>query len=182
MRCLWLPAGVALLIGSTLGSASAAVAPNTQGHAPMLVDRIPADIWPGQRAVRPTDYPDEQRSLRADTVQFLKGRFHVIKDRLFVIPPYQGTLLTGAKFQLGGPSQFQDIGSVCIINDRIGVRVAPDALTGDPQGKTLLTVGVTQSGEKIYTAVALHYVPDSKDELIGYFQLKPLIKDPTKGL
>ncbi len=182
MRCLWLPAGVALLIGLALGSASAAVAPNTQEHAPMLVDRFPPNIWPGERAIGSAEYLDEQRSLRADVAHFLKGRFRVTMDRLFVIPPYQGTLLTGAKFQFGGPSQFQKIDSVCIINDRIGIRIAPDALTGDPQGKTLLTVGVTQSGEKIYTAVALHYIPDSKDELIGYFQLEPLINDPAKGL
>ena len=148
----------------------------------MLVDRIPADMWNGQRAVLPTDYPKEQKSLRADIAHFLKGRFRVIKDRLFVIPPDHGIVLMAGPFQLGGPGQFQTIDSACVINDRPGVRVAPDARTGSEHGKTILTVGVTLSGEKVYTAIALHYIPDSTDELIGYFQLEPLIADPAKGL
>ena len=73
----------------------------------MLIDQIPITIWPGQRPVRPDDHPAEQRSLRLNVATFLKGHFQVVGDRLFVIPPDHGFLLTGAKFMLNGPSQFQ---------------------------------------------------------------------------
>ena len=41
---------------------------------------------------------------------------------------------------------------------------------------------MTQSEPRIYTVIALHTVPGSTDELIGYLQLEPLTPDPVKGL
>ena len=174
--------GVVLLLGSALGPAVAVATPNAKENVPMLVDRIPADMWTGQRVVLATEYPEEQESFRADVTHFLKGRFRVTKDRLFVIPPDHGIMLMGGPFQLGGPGQLQTIDSAPVFYQLPHVRVAPDARTGSIHGKTILTVGATLSGAKVYTAIALHQIPDSTDELIGYFQLEPLIADPAKGL
>lgn len=149
----------------------------------MLIDEIPVNMWPGQRMVRPDDYPVEQQSLRADVSAFLRGHFRITGDRLFVIPPDKGINISGAMFQMGGPGQFAEIHSEPALDQRPYVVSTPDARSGGrDEGKTLLTVGVTQTGTKIYTAIALHTVPDSADELIGYFQLEPLIPDPAKGL
>ena len=145
----------------------------------MLIDKIPADMWPGQRSAAPTDYADEQQSLRADVALFLKGRFQVVGERIFVIPPDRGIRLMGGPWQTGGPAQFQTIGSEPAYDRRPYVRVVHDP---QDKSKTSVTVGETMSGEKIYTAIALHAIPNSDDELIGYFQLDPLITDPAKGL
>ena len=148
----------------------------------MLIEKIPANLWHGQRDVRPTDYPAEQRSLRADVAHYLRGRFRGVGDRLFVIPPDQGIVLSLGPFLLIGPGQFQTIDSGSAFDQRPHVRVLPDALTGSAQGNTALTVGETLSGRKVYTAIALHPIPDRRDELIGYFELEALIAHPAKGL
>ena len=158
------------------------IAADGHAHVPMLIDRIPANMWHGQRDVGATDYPDAQKSIRADVAMFLHGRFRVTGDRLFVIPPDRGIMLMDAPFQFIGPGQFPTINSVCVMDDRPAVRGASNALHPDQPCTTSVTVGATTSGDKIYTAIALHRIPDSRDELIGYFQLEPLIPDPTKGL
>ena len=149
---------------------------------PMLIDKIPANLWHGQRDVRPNDYPKEQKVLRDDVARYLKGRFRVVGARLFVIQPDEGIIFRGGPFDMAGPSQFQTINSVPVFDDRPLVRYIRDARTGPEFGNTSITLGVTQSGEKIYTAITLHGIPDSDDELIGYFELEPLIADPAKGL
>ena len=159
-----------------------AAVPSRQGHPWMLINQIPATIWPGQRPVRPDDYPAEQKSLRANIAAFLSGRFRIAGDRLFVIPPDHGFLLTGAKFMLNGPGHFAEIHSEPAFDERPFIRPVSSVSGGASNGSTLLTIGMTQSEPRIYTAIALHTVPDSTDELIGYFQLGPLIPDPIKGL
>ena len=176
-----LPAAITLA-GLALGPACALAAASNQEHGLMLIDKIPANMWRGQRDVRPTDYPEEQKALRADVALYLKGRFRVVGDRLFVIPPDEGIRLRGGPFLLGGPSQFQTINSEPVYDKRPDVRYVPNALHPDRPVETVITVGVTLSGEKVYTAITLHTIPNSKDELIGYFQLEPLIPDPAKGL
>ena len=148
----------------------------------MLIDKIPVDMWHGQKDVRSSDYPDAQKALRDDVARYLKGRFRVIGDRLFVIQPDEGIILRNGPFLLGGPSQFQTINSVPAFDERPLVRYIRDAQSATGYSGTAITVGVTQSGEKIYTAITLHQIPDSDDELIGYHQLEPLIPDPAKGL
>ena len=174
-------ASMIMLAGLVFGS-TAPAAPPSQEHVRMLIDQIPATIWPKQRPVRPDDYPAEQQSLRADVAHFLKGRFRVSGDRLFVIPSDDGVLLSGGMFMLNGPSQFQEIQSEPALGQTAKVHHTADGQTGDENGKTFLTVGVTQTGTKIYTAIALHAVPGSTDQLIGYFQLEPLVPDPAEGL
>ena len=174
MACL-----AVLAIAPTTAMAAASAA---QEHAPMLIDKIPADLWPGQRDVRPTDYPKEQGFLRDDVARYLKGRFRIIGDRLFVIPPDGRIILGDGPFLLGGPGQFQKISSVPAFDDRPLVRYIRDARTGPEFNNTSITLGVTQSGEKVYTAITLHGIPNSDDQLIGYHQLEPLIPDPAKGL
>ena len=172
-------AGTVLLAAVSFGPVAA---PSPQEHVRMLIDQIPATIWSGQRPVRPNDHPTEQRSLRADVTAFLKGRFRVTGDRLFVIPPDDGVVLSGGMFVLSGPSQFQEIQSEPAFDQRPFIRPVPLTADSAPNGSTLLTIGMTQSEPRIYTVIALHTVPDSTDELIGYFQLEPLIPDPIKGL
>ena len=159
-----------------------AATPPAQRHMPMLIDRIPADLWYNQRAARPTDYPNEQRFLRDDVARYLKGRFRVTGDRLFVISPYQGIIFRGAPYDMAAPNQFQTINSTIAFDDRPLVRPISDARTGAEFGNTSITLGMTQSGEKVYTAITLHGIPNSDDQLIGYHQLEPLIPDPAKGL
>ena len=80
-----------LLIATLL--AGLADAPDRRAHAAMLIDHIPADMWRGQREARPTDDPEEQKALRADVALYVKGRFRVVGERLFVIPPDEGIRL-----------------------------------------------------------------------------------------
>ena len=159
-----------------------ATTPPAQQHTPMLIDKIPADLWPGQRDAGPADYPKEQGVLRDDVARYLKGHFRVAGDRLFVIPPNGRITLGDGPFLLGGPTQFQKINSVPAFDDHPLVRYIRDARTGPEFGNTSITLGVTQSGEKVYTAITLHGIPARNDQLIGYHQLEPLIADPAKGL
>ena len=163
-------------------TAARAATPPAREHAPMLIDKIPANLWHGQRDVQPTDYPKEQASLRDDVARYLKGRFRVTGDRLFVIPPDQGIIFRGAPFNMAGPSQLYTINSAPAFDDRPSIRYIRDARTAAEFGNTSITIGVTLSGEKVYTAITLHGISNSDDELIGYFQLEPLIPDPAKGL
>ena len=145
----------------------------------MLIDTMPTNLWPGQRSARPTDYPNEQATLRNDVARYLKGRFRISGERVFVIPPDQGIILLGGPFELLGPGQFASIHSEPAFHDWPVVRPIKN---GTDDSNTSITVGVTLSGEKVYTAVTLHAIDRSSDELIGYFELEPLIPNPAKGL
>ena len=148
----------------------------------MLINEIPANMWPGQRTVRPDDYPAEQRSLPADVTRFLGNRFRVTGSRLFVIPPDKGINISGAMFQMGGPGQFAEIQSEPAFDQRPFIRSVPPINEHASEGSTLLFFLIYKAKTVIYTVIALHTVPDSTDELIGYFQLEPLVPDPVKGL
>ena len=178
-RRLGLTCGViaaALAIGPA--RASAASEP-----APMLIDKLPATgVWPRQRKVEPSEYKEEQRSFRNDVASYVKRRFRVIGDRMFLLRPDQGTVLRGPLYEMTGPSLFQNINSDIAFDGRPLVRGATDPAIRAPLGYTAITVGRTLAGPAIYTAIALYVMKDTDNELLGYFQLEPLIANPAKGL
>ena len=170
----------ALLTATLL--AGLAAAPDRQAHAAMLIEHIPVNMWRGQRDVRLTDDPEEQKALRADVALYVKSRFRVIGERLFIISPDEGIRLMAGPFLLIGPGHFQSIDSAPVYEQRPFVRHLKNALHPDQPVETVITLGVTLSGKKIYTAITLHTIPNSKDELIGYFKFEPLVPDPVEGL
>lgn len=154
----------------------------TPEHHSMLIDRMSLHMWDNQSRAKADQYPGQQLAFSQDVATYLAGRFKVVGTIMFLLKPSEGIILDGEPFQTSVSSAFQEVGCTPAIGDRAYIRPVPDHANAHAAGKAQLGIGVTYPNGGTYTAIGLYAIAGTGDQLMGYFQLEPLVADPVKNL
>jgi len=130
----------------------------------MLIDKIPALQWEPQRILTEGQY-SEQRVMVDQIGLLLKGKYRVVASRFFEMSPHDGIVT------FMWPAAREDFHM--ILGTNLHLHQVFENFTAEPPPTPYLTVWKTQSFHPEYIAVAMLWLGDSPNTLLGYFELEP---------